>query len=362
MISAKRFLTDCLSRIVLLAATACLFPAGACAQSALDELPDAPQASTQQSSPAPGSAPAQQNSPQAPQNSTPTPGTGSAPAQTQNSSAQTSGSSSSSQTTPNAAPGNAQTGQNTTETKEQQHERAQQELQQQEKQRIMGVMATFNTTSNANAAPLSPGQKYQLFFRGAIDPWQFFITAADAGLSQANDTFPGYGQGLKGYGKRWAAAYVDDFDGNFFGNAVLPSLLHEDPRYFRRGHGKIVTRALYAAVTSFWCKRDKGTWGPNYGNVGGNIIGGAISNLYYPQSDRGVGLTFERALTVTAEGAFGAELIEFWPDIERRFMKKHMDTLGSQAAQQGGSTSTTPAPAPASNAGAPAKPNAQKPQ
>ncbi|MGB8479057.1 MAG: hypothetical protein WCE63_09465 [Acidobacteriaceae bacterium] len=230
---------------------------------------------------------------------------------------------------------------------------AAEQLKQQEKQRILGVMATFNTTQNHDALPLSPRQKYQLFFKSVTDPWPFALTAVVAGISQADDDFGAYGQGMQGYAKRYGAAYTDYFTGNFFGNAVLPSLLHEDPRYYQRGKGKFITRALWAAGSTGWCKRDDGTWGPNYANVTGNLIGAAISNVYYPAAERSVGDTIQRGVTVTIEGAVGAELIEFWPDIAGHYKRKKAEKLAREAAQkdaQGVShpesqTSATPAPA-----------------
>lgn len=220
---------------------------------------------------------------------------------------------------------------------------AEEQLKLQEKQRILGVMATFNTTRNHDALPLSPRQKYQLFFKSVTDPWPFALNAVVAGISQADDDFSAYGQGMEGYAKRYGAAYTDYFTGNFFGNAVLPSLLHEDPRYFQRGHGKIITRALWAAGSTGWCKRDDGTWGPNYANVFGNLIGAAISNVYYPGAERSVSDTLQRGLTVTVEGAVGAELIEFWPDIERRYKRKKAEKLTRQAAQRDAQDTSQPA-------------------
>ncbi|MGC1870435.1 MAG: hypothetical protein WA700_05710 [Acidobacteriaceae bacterium] len=220
---------------------------------------------------------------------------------------------------------------------------AEQQLKLQEKQRIMGVMAAFNTTQNHNALPLSPSQKFQLFFKSVTDPWPFVLTGFVAGIDQAQDSFPQYGQGMQGYAKRYGASYADYFTGNFFGNAVLPSLLHEDPRYFQRGHGKILTRALWAAASTGWSKRDNGTWGPNYANVAGNMIGAAISNVYYPSVDSTVSGTIERGVTVTLEGAVGAELIEFWPDIERHYKEKKAKKLALKAAKKN-SQSTSPQP------------------
>ena len=216
-----------------------------------------------------------------------------------------------------------------------QHDQAAEQLKQQEHQRILGVVPNFNTTDNANALPLSAGQKFQLMFRGIIDPFEFVAAGADAGLSQAEDDFPEYGQGAEGYGKRFGASYADTFDGALWGNAILPALLHQDPRYFRKGSGSFTHRLFYAVSTTVWTKNDNGKWGPNYSNVAGNLIAGGISNLYYPASDRGVGLTFERGLTVTAEGAIGAVGVEFWPDIARKvFHKSNPYSTGSASAPQ----------------------------
>ena len=129
-------------------------------------------------------------------------------------------------------------------TSDEQRQKAQDQLKQQEHQRVMGVMATFNTTANRNALPLSPGQKFQLFFRSEIDPWPFALSVVVAGIGQANDSTPEWGQGAQGYAKRFGAAYSDAFIGNFFGNAVLPIVLKEDPRYFQKGTGSFASRAL----------------------------------------------------------------------------------------------------------------------
>jgi hypothetical protein len=216
-------------------------------------------------------------------------------------------------------------------------ETAEEQLKEQEKQRVAGVMATFNTTRNPNALPLSPGQKYRLFFKGALDPWAFGLSAFVAGIGQAEDSTPEWRGGMEGYGKRLGAGYADYFMGNFFGNAVLPSLLHEDPRYFQKGSGKPINRVLWAAASTVWCKRDKGGWGPNYANVGGNLIGSAIGRVYYPAADRTVGSTISDGLTVSAEGILGAEVIEFWPDLvrfhERKKAEKQARTIDADKKQ-----------------------------
>ena len=198
---------------------------------------------------------------------------------------------------------------------------------------MMGVMATFNTTRNPDALPLSSGQKYQLFFKSVSDPWPFGLTAVVGGIGQANNSNPEWGQGARGYAKRWGAAYSDYFIGNFFGNAVLPSLWHEDPRYFQKGTGPVIDRFLWAAGSTGWCRRDNGGWGPNWGNVVGNLIGAAIGRAYYPASQRTVSDTISDGLTVSAEGIVGAEVIEFWPDMVRHYREKHAAKLAKQAAK-----------------------------
>ena len=120
-----------------------------------------------------------------------------------------------------------------------QQDQAETQLNQEEHQRILGVVPNFNTTDNQNAAPLSARQKFRLAFRSAVDPFTFVAVAADAGISQAENDFPGYGQRPAGYGKRFGASYADSFDGTLWGNAIFPSLLHQDPRYFRKGKGKL---------------------------------------------------------------------------------------------------------------------------
>lgn len=213
------------------------------------------------------------------------------------------------------------------------HDRAEEQLKQQEQQRVAGVMATFNTTSNRDALPLSSGQKYQLFFRSEIDPWPFLLSAIVGGVNQASDAEPQWGQGAQGYAKRFGAAYTDAFIGNFFGNAVLTSLLHEDPRYFQKGTGTKWSRFLWAATSTVWCKRDKGGWGPNYANVGGNLIGAAIARVYYPASERTANDTITDGLEVSAEGIVGSEVIEFWPDLAHYMKRKHDEKLAREAAK-----------------------------
>jgi len=216
--------------------------------------------------------------------------------------------------------------QNQTETDAERKARGDAQIREETHQRIAGVLPAFNSVQADKAVPLTSGQKFHLFFRGSIDPYQFVIAALDTGLEEAQDDYTEYHWGTLGFLKRYGATYADTWDGNFWGNAVLPSVLHQDPRYYRLGRasGKSAWhRFLYAAETTVICHSDKGKLQPNYSNVLGNLIGGGISNIYYPASDRGVGLTFERTLTTSAEGIVGAELIEFYPDYQAYRQRRH---------------------------------------
>jgi hypothetical protein len=168
------------------------------------------------------------------------------------------------------------------------YEEAEEEIKEQEQQRILGVFPNFYTSYIWRAAPIT------------------------AGIEQGTNSFSGYGQGADGYAKRFGASYADDVVDTFIGGAILPSILHQDPRYFYKGTGSVTSRALYAISTIVICRGDNGHWQPNYSNVAGNVISAGISNLYYPASNRhGAGETIDNALINTAEGAAGALLQEF---------------------------------------------------
>ena len=189
---------------------------------------------------------------------------------------------------------------------------AEEELKVEEKQRIFGVIPNFYVSYIPNAAPLAAKQKFQLAWRTTIDPINFAIIGAVAGVQQANNTFSGYGQGAQGYGKRYGAAYADSVIGTFIGGAILPSLLKQDPRYFYKGTGTVRSRVLYAIANSVICKGDNGHWQANYSSILGSLAAGGISNLYYPPENRnGAGLTFENTLIGIGETAATNLLQEF---------------------------------------------------
>jgi len=189
---------------------------------------------------------------------------------------------------------------------------AQAQLKEQEKQRILAIIPNFFVTYLPNPAPLNPKQKFQLALKTAVDPVTFLGAGIYAGIEQAGDRYPEYGQGAAGYAKRYGAGYADAAAGIFIGNAILPSVLKQDPRYFYKGTGTKRSRLLYALASSVICKGDNMRWQPNYSFMLGSIAVGGISNLYVPAGDRNsAGLVFQNALIRIGQGSLGGVLQEF---------------------------------------------------
>jgi hypothetical protein len=189
---------------------------------------------------------------------------------------------------------------------------AEREITAEEHQRILGILPNFYVSYLPHAAPLTRRQKFKLAAHVSVDPITYFTTGVTAGIEQWQGDFSGYGQEFSGFAKRYGASYGDRLSSTFLGAALLPSLLHQDPRYYYRGHGNVVVRALYAISTVAVCKGDNGHWQPNYSNVFGNLGAAGISTLYYPESERhSIQVTVDNTLLGVAEGAFGTLFQEF---------------------------------------------------
>lgn len=187
------------------------------------------------------------------------------------------------------------------------------ELKIEEKQRILGVFPNFYVTYNPDAPALSAGQKFRLALRDIVDPTTITLDGITAGIEQATNSFSAYGQGSEGYAKRFGANYADEIISDMLAGAVLPSLLHQDPRYFYKGTGSVHSRLFYALATPFRCKGDNGRWQPNYSNIFGNLAASGISNLYYPAANRSdFNLTMENMAIGIASDAVSAVIQEFW--------------------------------------------------
>jgi len=187
---------------------------------------------------------------------------------------------------------------------------ATEQLKVEEKQRVFGIVPNYYVSYETNPAPLTSKMKFALALKVSTDP----VTAAGVGLvsaaRQAADS-PNYGQGWDAYGQRVGAVSADAFTDIMIGGAILPSLLHQDPRYFYQGTGSTGSRMRHAIFSPFVTKGDNGKSQPNYSSMGGDLASAAISNLYFPSSNRGVGLVLGNFALGTAERIGAALAQEF---------------------------------------------------
>jgi len=189
---------------------------------------------------------------------------------------------------------------------------AAEQIKAEEKQRFIGVIPNFYISYVHDPAPMTTKQKFSLASHDTFDPVSLIGVGLAAGIEQANNTYAGYGQGAAGYGKRFAAKFGDGRTSDFLSHAVFPSLFHQDPRYFYQGTGSVKSRMLHAASFAIITRSDSGKPMPNYSYFLGDIGSGALSNLYYPHADRGIGLVFTNAAIGIAGKAGGTIIREFF--------------------------------------------------
>lgn len=200
----------------------------------------------------------------------------------------------------------------TVEVRASSHDVAEAQVALEEQQRVLGVFPNFYASYAPDAEPLTASQKYRLAWRFSNDPVAFAMAGAVAGVEQPN-SFRGYGPGMTGYDKRFGAAYADGFVSTMVGQALLPAVFHQDPRYFVKGTGSLGARAWYAMASMVMCKGDNKRWQVNYSNILGNFAGAGASNLYYPSaSRRGFAGVTQVAMSSTALGAVGGLFQEFF--------------------------------------------------
>ena len=201
-------------------------------------------------------------------------------------------------------------------------ELATEQVRAEEQQRVLGFIPNFYVVYDHNPVPLTAKLKFELATKVMIDPITFAGTAFLAGANQASN-YPDYGQGLKGYGQRFGAIYTNDLTDIFVGGAILPSVLHQDPRYFYQGTGTTKSRLFHALSSPIITRGDNGRMQPNYSSLGGYLASGAIANAYYPETNRGAGLvanTFAVDLSANVANAVIQEFLlrRFTPSVKNR--------------------------------------------
>ncbi len=190
--------------------------------------------------------------------------------------------------------------------------------------RILGVLPNYRTANEADVyAPISNRRKLWIATKDSTDGPIFANAFVLAVIAQANGTHPSFGQGIEGFGHRYFTGLGDQLIGNYLTEGVFPVLLHEDPRYFRRGRGSKWGRTWYAATRIFVTKSDSGKTMFNFAEVLGNATAAGIANAYYPD-ERGVLDNFQRLWTQLATDAVSQVLKEFWPDIKHHYHERHI--------------------------------------
>lgn len=191
--------------------------------------------------------------------------------------------------------------------------------------RIFGVLPNYRTVENPKIImrPLTAKGKFNLAAEDSFDPYAYVIAGAFAGFGQTKNDPHAWGEeGWSPFAKRYVASFADQTIENFMTEAVVPSLVKEDPRYFRLGSGGLVKRTAYALGCIWVIRTDAGGRTFNFSEILGAGASSAISNLYYPQEDRTLSKDLSRWGILVAEDSFFNLLKEYWPDIRHKILRK----------------------------------------
>jgi hypothetical protein len=191
--------------------------------------------------------------------------------------------------------------------------------------RIMGVLPNYRTADGTLPFhPITAKYKLTIAAKDSFDWPNYIIGGIFAGLGQADNSHPSFGQGVVGFAHRYGTSYADQVIGNMLTEGFMPIAFHEDPRYFRKVHGSVARRLGYSLTRVLITKTDSGRTTFNFAEVVGNGMGASIANLYYAD-ERGFSDTLSRMATQIATDSLSNLLKEFWPDIKRRIHKNKVD-------------------------------------
>ena len=190
--------------------------------------------------------------------------------------------------------------------------------------RVFGVLPNYRTADGtATYQPISARRKLWIGFKDSFDYPVYFTSAMFAGINQFENTSPGFGQGLKGYGRRYISSYADQTIGNMMTESLFPIMMKQDPRYFSVGktYGGVGKRTRYALSRVLICRSDRGTEVFNYSEILGNSTAVAVSNIYYTEN-RNARDNIEKLGIQVGTDAISNVLKEFWPDIKKKYFNK----------------------------------------
>ena len=183
--------------------------------------------------------------------------------------------------------------------------------------RILWTLPNYLTVENASSLPpLTTRQKFKLSTEETFDPVEFGFVGLAAGVNQATNADPSFGQGFKGYGKRFVLEFCDNTIEDYMSEAVFPSLFRQDPRYYQLGKGGFFHRAGYAALRAVVTRSDTGKSQFNFSEVIGSGVSAALSNTYHP-GPQTLGSIANIWATQIGWDVAGFEMKEFWPDVHR---------------------------------------------
>jgi hypothetical protein len=193
------------------------------------------------------------------------------------------------------------------------------------KDRLFYALPNFLTLENAkNVPPLTAGQKFKTITRASFAPVEYAWYGSLAGISQLENSEPGYKQGMEGYAKRFGAAFADGTIENYFTGAIFPSLLHQDPRFYQTSQGTFWHRAGYAASRIFVTRTDAGGAQFNYSEIFGSAMAAGISTYaYHPRGDRNIPNAFSVWGSEVGYDMLTIVVKEFWPDLRKKLSHKH---------------------------------------
>ena len=184
--------------------------------------------------------------------------------------------------------------------------------------RILWIIPNFRTFATPTTyEPLTPKEKFKIAANDSFDRGTVALAATFAGVGQLTNSNPSFGQGAAGYGRYFGTSYADFVIGDFMTEAIYPTILHQDPRYFRRGTGGGWSRLGYAVGQIFWTHKDSGGMQFNYSEIAGNSTAVAISTAYYPEG-RDVSSAVSKLGSQIGVDMASNILKEFWPDLRRK--------------------------------------------
>ncbi len=191
-----------------------------------------------------------------------------------------------------------------------------------EPKRVLWIIPNFRTSpSLAPYEPLTVREKLRIATLDSFDRGTVALGVLFAAEGQLTASSPSFGQGVRGYAHYFGTAYSDYVIGDYMTEAIFPIMLHQDPRYFRRGTGSTWSRLGYAAGQIFWTHGDTGRGQFNFSEIAGNSTAVAISMAYYPES-RDVHDGISKLGSQLGVDMASNILKEFWPDLERKFARK----------------------------------------